>query len=107
MIQIVDLYDSKKRKINKTWERDSKLEPPRGEYKLNVHTWLINDKNELLIQKRDFASKRHPNKLNFTGATVDTNESLFEGVKREVKEELGIDINNLELLITFRRDMYG
>lgn len=103
-MELVDLYNSKKEKINKTWERSNDIEPPIGEYKLNVHTWLINDKYELLIQKRGANLKRHPNKWNFTGGAVDANETSYEGAKREVKEELGIDIDNLELLISFRRE---
>lgn len=103
-MELVDLYNSKRENLNKTWERSSDIEPPIGEYKLNVHTWLINDNYELLIQKRGANLKRHPNKWNFTGGAVDTNENSYEGAKREVKEELGIDVDNLELLISFRRE---
>lgn len=103
-MELVDLYNSKRENLHKTWERKSEVEPPKGEYKLNVHTWLINEKNELLIQKRGATLKRHPNKWNFTGGAVDTNESSYEGAKREVKEELGIEVDNLELLISFRRE---
>ena len=103
-MELVDLYNSKRENLNKTWERKSKIEPPIGEYKINVHTWLLNDKNELLIQKRGANLRRHPNKWNFTGGAVDTNESSYEGAKREVQEELGINIDNLELLISFRRE---
>lgn len=103
-MEMVDLYDSKKKKLNKIWERQSEIEPPKGEYKLNVHTWLINDKNELLVQKRGATLKRYPNKWNFTGGAVDVNESSFDGAKREVSEELGIDVTDLELLISFRRE---
>lgn len=103
-MEIVDLYNNRKEKLNKTWERQSEVEPPLGEYKLNVHTWLINDKNEFLIQKRGGGLKRHPNKWNFTGGAVDANETSFEGAKREVQEELGLDIDNLEFLLSFKRE---
>lgn len=104
MMEMIDLYNSKREKINKIWERKSEVEPPKGEYKLNVHTYLINDKNELLIQKRGSTLRRHPNKWNFTGGAVDTGESSFEGAKREVREELGIEVDDLELLLSFRRE---
>ena len=44
-MELIDLYDSKRNNLNKTWERQSEVEPPKGEYKLNVHTWIINDNN--------------------------------------------------------------
>lgn len=103
-MELVDLYNSRKENLHKTWNRKSELEPPKGEYKINVHTWILNDRNELLIQKRGANLKRHPNKWNFTGGAVDTNESSYEGAKREVLEELGIIVDNLELLISFRRE---
>lgn len=102
IMELVGLYNSKRENLSKTWDRKS--EPPTGEYKLNVHTWLMNDKNELLIQKRGASLIRNPNKWNFTGGAVDTGESSYEGAKREVKEELGIDVDNLELLLSFRRE---
>lgn len=103
-MELIDLYDSKRNNLNKTWERQSEVEPPKGEYKLNVHTWIINDNNQLLIQKRGATVRRHPNKWNFTGGAVDTGEKSIDGAKREVQEELGIDIYDLELLISFRRE---
>ena len=103
-MELIDLYDSKRNNLNKTWERQSEVEPPKGEYKLNVHTWIINDNNQLLIQKRGATVRRHPNKWNFTGGAVDTGEKSIDGAKREVQEELGIDIDDLELLISFRRE---
>ena len=93
-MELIDLYDSKRNNLNKTWERQSEVEPPKGEYKLNVHTWIINDNNQLLIQKRGATVRRHPNKWNFTGGAVDTGEKSIEGAKREVHEELGIDIDD-------------
>ena len=103
-MELVDLYDCKREKLNKVWERQSDFEPPFGEYKLNVHTWIINDKNEFLIQKRGACLKRYSNKWNFTGGAVDVNETSLEGAKREVKEELGLDMENLELLLSFKRE---
>ena len=39
-----------------------------------------------------------------TGGAVDSGELPIQALYREVKEELGIDIDNLELLISFRRE---
>lgn len=104
-MEIIDLYDNKKQKLNKTMVRSAE-EPVDGEFKLSVHTWLLNSKGELLIQKRNENLKRNPGKWAFTGGAVDTNETSLEGAIREVKEEIGIDIKDdeIEYLLSFKRE---
>ena len=103
-MEIIDLYNSKREKINKTCLRTE--EPENGEYKLSVHVWFLNSKGELLIQKRNKNLKRNPDKWAFTGGVVDSEETSLEGAIRETKEELGIDINRnkIELLLSFKRE---
>lgn len=103
-MEMVDLYNAQKENLHKKWERKSTIEPPTGEYKLDVHVWFLNSKDELLIQKRGDNLKRHPGKWNFTGGAVDSDETSLEGAIRETKEELGIDVDNLEYLLSFKRE---
>lgn len=104
-MEIIDLYDVRKNKLGKTMER-SLGDPPDGEYKLSVHAWILNNKGELLLQKRNENLKRNPGKWAFTGGAIDTNETSLKGAIREIKEELGIDIkeNEMEYLLSFRRE---
>lgn len=104
-MEIIDLYDCKKQKLNKTMIR-SEGEPEDGEFKLSVHTWILNSKGELLIQKRNKNLKRNPGKWAFTGGAVDTNETSLDGAIREVKEELGVNVHNdeIEYLLSFKRE---
>ena len=104
-MEILDLYDNKKRKMNKTFDRESG-EPGDGEFKLSIHLWIINNKGEFLIQKRSANRKANPNKWAFTGGAVDSKEESFEGAIREAKEELGIDlaIEDVEFLLGFKRE---
>ena len=44
-MEVLDLFDSKRNKLNKTFIRDSG-ETEKGEYRLSLHVWIINDKNE-------------------------------------------------------------
>lgn len=88
-MEIIDLYDNKKRKLNKAMIREDG-EPNDGEYKLSVHTWVMNNKGEFLLQKRSENLKRNPGKWAFTGGAVDTGESSLDGAIREVQEELRI-----------------
>ena len=104
-MEIIDLYNSKKEKINKTMIRSEK-EPENGEFKLSVHAWILNSKGEFLIQKRNEKLKKNPGKWAFTGGAVITNESSLNGAIREVKEELGIDVfdDEIEYLLSFKRE---
>ena len=104
-MEVLDLYDGRKNKLNKTYIRNNG-EPKVGEYKQSIHIWLINNKGELLIEKRSMTMRSNPGKWAFVGGVPDAGESSLEGAIREVKEELGIELkqNNVELLISFKRE---
>ncbi len=103
-MEYINLYNNKREILNKTISRYE--EPADGEYKLSVHVYFLNEKGELLIQKRNKNLKRNPSKWAFTGGAVDLNETSIEGAIREVREELGIiiDRNNMELVLSFKRE---
>lgn len=104
-MEIIDLYNKKKEKLNKTFVREQG-EPELGEYKLSVHVWILNSKGELLIQKRNENLKRNPGKWAFTGGAVDSGETSLQAALREIQEELGIEINDdkIEFLLSFKRE---
>ncbi|MBQ8299620.1 MAG: NUDIX domain-containing protein [Clostridia bacterium] len=104
-MEIIDLYDNKKQKLNKTMAREDG-EPAAGEFKLSVHAWVLNDEGKLLIQKRNENLKRNPGKWGFTGGAVDANETSLDGAMREIKEELGVEISKdeIEYLLSFKRE---
>jgi 8-oxo-dGTP pyrophosphatase MutT (NUDIX family) len=55
---------------------------------------LVDDKI-LLVQRRNSSTK---NKLCLPGGNVTRTETYLEGMKREIKEELGIDVQQTKLL---------
>lgn len=58
-----------------------------------THTWLFNNKGEVLISKRPKTEIRYPSMWTSScGGKVDAGESYKEAAKREMKEELGIEI---------------
>lgn len=103
-MEILDLYDARKNKLNKLLIRETE-KVKNGEYKQSVHVWIMNSKNEFLIEKRSYHMEMNPGKWAFVGGVVDTGETSLEGALRETKEELGIDvdINQIELMFTFKR----
>lgn len=58
--------------------------------------FIINDKNELLLQQRN----KSPEKgyWSIPGGKVEMFETLHQAVKREVKEETGVEIEIIDLL---------
>lgn len=77
-----------------------------GDFHRVVHTWIYNEKGEILLQKRSKQKENHPECWDISSAGhVHALEKPLEGVVREAKEELGIQIdpNKLEYLTTIKR----
>lgn len=90
-MEIWDILDEKGNKTNRTIVRGQKLQE--GDYHLVVHIWILNDKNEFLIQKRADNLKRLPGIWAVTGGSAIEGEDSITAALREVREELGIEIN--------------
>ena len=72
--------------------------------KLQVVGAVLIKNNKILLPKRSANLKKMPNKYEFPGGKVEKGESLKEGLKRELKEELSIDVN-LEDIIDFPKNV--
>ena len=87
-MEILDLYDDNGKKLNKTIERGTKT--GEGE-NIMLSVVYIKDKNDnYLIQK---TSKEKGSRYSTTGGHVTHNEDGLTTIVREIKEELGMDIN--------------
>lgn len=102
-MEIVDLLNNRKELIGETCERNT---VPDGKYRLSIHIWIVNDKNEILIQQRSTNRKKFPNMWTNTGGACVAGETSIQTVFRELKEELDItpNINNLELIASYKRE---
>lgn len=78
---------------NKTGEVVPRSELPENSYHLGSDVWIINQKHQILIQKRSSQKRLSPNVWAMTGGSVIAGESSLETIIRETKEELGIDID--------------
>lgn len=85
-----DLYDKDFNKLNRFAYRGDTLAD--DEFHLVINAWIINDNNEFLITQR-CANKSHPFMWECTGGSASFGESDLDACAREIKEELGIDIN--------------
>jgi len=59
---------------------------------------IINDKNETLLVKRGLKSKNQVGVWSKPGGAVDLGEKVEDAVIREIKEELGVDIELVKFL---------
>lgn len=98
-MEILDLYDDFGQKLKETINRGEKTEEGKN-IMLSV-AFIENSKGEFLIQK---TSKEKGNRYSSTGGHVTHGETGLETIKRELKEELGIDATeqNLKYIATFK-----
>lgn len=88
-MEIRDLYDINRNLIGKTIVKGDEI--PDNTYIMMVVIFIQNDNNEFLIQKR---SIEKGGKWATTGGHPKSGETSLQGILTEVKEELGIKINN-------------
>ena len=89
----VDIFNKRREKLENIRER-GKL--GKNEYSISVHVWLLED-DKLWIQQRSNEKKIFPGLWEQSGGGVISGETSLEAVKRESKEELGLDIQDEEI----------
>ena len=63
-----------------------------------VIVFIINDKGEVLIQKRSANKKSDPNKWGLCAGHVDSGEKPFDSALRELYEEVGLKVEDKEMV---------
>ena len=89
-MEFFDVVDQNRNPLGYIKKRSEKLEE--NEYNVGVEIWIFNNK-ELLITKRSL-NKSHPGKWEVPGGCSQSNEISCDTLSRELKEEIGISINN-------------
>jgi 8-oxo-dGTP pyrophosphatase MutT (NUDIX family) len=84
-----DIYDSKRNHTGRIGIRGKNL--AEGEYHLVVFVIIRNSEGKYIISKRS-KEKTFSNTWEVTGGSAICGDSSIEAAKREVKEELGIDL---------------
>lgn len=77
-----------------------------GKYHKEVALILLNDKGEILLQKRSSTKEIEPNKWAWHGGHVIVGETSVEAIIRETEEELGITLSEsqIKFLVKLKRD---
>lgn len=95
-----ELVDKNGNKTGKVLTNIEVREPnniPDGYYLSVVGVVIINNKNEILLQKRSRFKRVNPSKWGICGGKVDFGETTIEAGIRETFEEIGIALNKDEL----------
>ena len=90
--ELWDIYDKNRKLTGRVHRRGDKL--AEGDYHLVVHVCIFNSKNQLLLQQRQPWKKGWPNMWDLTvGGSAVAGDSSVTAAEREVKEEIGLDID--------------
>lgn len=91
-MELWNVYDQYRQITDRTHERG--LDMKDGDYHIVVHVWIMNDKGEFLIQKRQPWKKGWANMWDCSAAgSAIVGDSSEQAAVREAKEELGIDLD--------------
>ena len=89
-MELWDLYNESRALTGRTHARGEKI--PEGLYHLAVHVWIRNSKGEFLISKRSADRPKFPLMYECVGGSALAGEDSLAAALREVKEEVGIDL---------------
>lgn len=91
MEEVLDIFTRDRKWLGTKTRKECHSENP-GYYHMPVWIWIINDKNEVLIQKRASVKSSFPNYWDAPSAGhLNAGETPIKGAIRETREELGIN----------------
>jgi len=104
-MELVDIYNEQYQYVRTQQRFDNKA---LNEYNKSVHAYIINNNNELLIQKRSDTKKENPGMWEAVGGGVEYNEDSQTAILREIKEEINKTFykNDLEFIGTIKYPGY-
>ena len=98
-MELLDVVDENNNLIGKTEDRE--LIHQKGLYHREVGIWIMNEKGEILVQKRSANKKQAPNKWGVTAGHVDAGQEPIEVAIREVLEEIGLELSKEDIEFLF------
>ena len=107
-MELWDIYDKNKVRTGRTMERNH-FNLADDEYHLTVLGVIMRPDGRFLITKRVKTKAWAPGWWEVSGGAAQAGEESEEAVRREVKEETGLDVSNAEggFLFTYHRENPG
>lgn len=105
-MELWDVYNINREKTGKVIDRHVCEILQDGEYHLVTEAIIINSKQEILMSKRAESKTKYPLMWECNGGSVKSGEDTLQAILRELKEELGIALNENEAIFykTIRDD---
>ena len=94
MSEFVDLYDRNRKLLNRVVDRSTYVFQP-GEFMMYVLAILENEEGKFLVTQRALDKKWAAGGWEMPGGGAKSEESSLDAIKREVKEETGLDVKNI------------
>jgi len=103
-MELIEVLDENGKKTGQILDKE--IIHQNGLWHREVAVWIFNSKGETLVQRRALTKKMNPNKIALCAGHVPTNEDSITAIIREIKEELGIQVNphSLQFLITEKEE---
>lgn len=103
-MELLDVVDENNNPTGRIEDRE--IVHSLGLFHREVAVWILNENNEILIQKRAAIKKQSPNKWALTAGHIDSGEEPLQVAIRETEEELGLKVpeNEMKFLYICKRE---
>lgn len=101
-MEIIEVFDCDNNSLNYSVSRDEVHD--KKLWHRHVSAWIMNYSGEILLQKRSLTKKKNPGLWSKTGGHVEAGEDVLTAIKREIFEEIGLNIDNYEFINLFKND---
>ena len=99
-MELWDIYDRDKQRTGRTMKRnDWHMQP--GDFHLTVLGVIRHTNGKYLITKRVMTKAWAPGSWEVSGGAAQAGEDSFDAVKREIKEETGLDVSSFMVVLYF------
>jgi len=94
-MELIDVFDENNKYLGNSVERSKVHEE--NLWHRHVSAWIMNYDGDILLQQRSLGKKKNPGKWAKTGGHVDAGETCEESIKREIYEEIGLEVSDEEI----------
>lgn len=95
-MELLDIYDENNNYLG--YSLDRKEAHDKNLWHYHVSAWIMNYDGEILLQQRSFSKKKNPGKWTKTGGHVSADETCTQAIKREIFEEIGLEVRDVKYL---------